>query len=173
MCNRVLITSLASLIWMGTLAAQTGKSSLAKTTALTKAFQPNASKAENLETLRRTLGLSQYAKLEWIAGTNGVDTLSASDDFNRAELGPDWAVDDKQWEIRDGELSLRSTANYEWQYLAVYTPISNTSGRRLYSASYRWGKNVDALGIREGAHAIMVDGPEPGASGYWIWHRTN
>jgi len=176
MRNRVLMTSLISLFWIGAIFAQPSKSSLPKTSALAKAFRPNASKAENLETLRRTLGISRGAKIEWIAGTAGVDTLSMLDDFNRNEInefGNDWAMDAPFWEIKDGELILNAQAIYEWRYLATYLPVHNDIERRIYSVSYRWGRNADALGIREGAHAVMLDRPSNLSTGYWIWHRTN
>jgi len=173
MRNRILFTSLVSLLWVGALVAQPSKFSLPKTTALSKAFRPNASKAENLETLRRTLGISSNAKIEWIAGTKGVDTLSVLDDFNRTEIGPDWAIDAPFWEIKNGELVLTPAAIYEWRFLATYLPIYNNLERRIYSVSYRWGKKADDLGIREGAHAIMLDRPSHISTGYWIWHRTN
>ena len=176
MRNRVLFTSLISLLWIGALVAQPAKTSLSKTNALAKAFRPNASRAENLETLRRTLGISPHTKLEWIAGKAGVDTLSALDDFNRNtinEFGNDWAMDEQFWEIQDGELVLNANAIYEWRFLTTYLPVHNDLERRIYSVSYRWGKNADALGIREGAHAIMMDRPSNISTGYWIWHRNN
>ena len=176
MRNRILITSLVGLCWFGAAFAQTAKTSLSKTSALAKAFQPNASKAENLETMRRTLGISSSVKLDWKTGAAGVDTLSILDDFNRSEIneyGQDWAFDTPFWEIKDGELVLKPEAIYEWRYLATYLPVHNDIERRIYSVSYRWGKNADALGIREGAHAIMMDRPSNISTGYWIWHRTN
>ena len=176
MRNRILITSLVGLCWFGAAFAQTAKTSLSKTGALAKAFQPNASKAENLETMRRTLGISSSVKLDWKTGAAGVDTLSILDDFNRSEIneyGQDWAFDTPFWEIKDGELVLKPEAIYEWRYLATYLPVHNDIERRIYSVSYRWGKNADALGIREGAHAIMMDRPSNISTGYWIWHRTN
>jgi len=176
MRNRILIISLISLFGVGALFAQTTKTSLSKTSALAKAFRPNASKAENLETLRRTLGISPQVKLDWKTGAAGVDTMSILDDFNRSqinEFGNDWAMDAPFWEIKEGELVLKPGAIFEWRYLATYLPVHNDIERRIYSVSYRWGKNADALGIREGAHAIMLDRPSNLSTGYWIWHRTN
>jgi hypothetical protein len=173
MRNRIRLTSLVCLLWAGALVAQSSQFSLSKTTALSKAFRPNASKAENLEARRRALGMAPHTKIEWIAGAAGVDTLSALDDFNRDDLGPDWATDGESWEIREGELVLKAEANYEWRYLATYLPFYNNLERRVYAVSYRWGRNADAVGIREGAHALMLERPSHLASGYWIWHRTN
>ncbi len=173
MRSLVLITFLAALLAADAVFAQSNKLSLPKVTALSKAFRPNASKAENLEAMRRTLGISPDAKLEWLPGINGVDTMSVLDDFNRTHIGDDWAIDQHYWEIKDGELVLKPEAIYEWRFLATYKPIYNNLERRIYSVSYRWGKKADALGIREGAHAIMLDRPSHISSGYWIWHRTN
>jgi len=173
MRNRILITSLVSLLWVGALAAQPSQSSFPKTSALAKTFRARASKAENLEAMRQTLGISPHAKLEWIAGTAGIDTFSVLDDFNRSEIGPDWEYDSEFWEIKNGELVLKPEAVYEWRFLATYLHIHNNLERRVYAVSYRWGKKADALGIREGAHAIMLDRPSHISTGYWIWHRTN
>ncbi|MGH7453760.1 MAG: fibronectin type III domain-containing protein, partial [bacterium] len=173
MRNWILITSLAAMLAADAVLAQSSKFSLPKTTAMSKAFRPNASKEENLAAMRRTLGISPDSKLEWIPGINGVDTLSVLDDFNRTEIGPDWAIDAPFWEIKDGELVLTPAAIYEWRFLATYLPIYNNLERRIYSVSYRWGKKADDLGIREGAHAIMLDRPSHISTGYWIWHRTN
>jgi hypothetical protein len=173
MRNWILVTSLAAMLAAEAVFAQSPKTSLPKATALSKAFRPNASKAENLEAMRRTLGISSSSKLEWIPGINAVDTLSVIDDFNRGEVGTDWAYDEHLWEIKDGELVLKPEAISEWRYLITYLPIYNNLERRLYAVSYRWGKNADALGIREGAHAIMMDRPSNISTGYWIWHRNN
>ncbi len=176
MRNWVLITSLAAMLAADAVFAQSSKISLPKTTAMAKAFRPNASKEENLAAMRRTLGISPNSKLEWIPGINGVDTMSVLDDFNRTEInefGKDWAYDEHFWEIKDDELVLTPEAIYEWRFLATYLPIYNNLERRIYSVSYRWGKKADDLGIREGAHAIMMDRPSHISTGYWIWHRTN
>ncbi|MDZ7266854.1 MAG: Ig-like domain-containing protein [candidate division KSB1 bacterium] len=123
--------------------------------------------------LRRELGLSDYLQLEWLTSSNGMDTLRVVDNFNRSEVGPDWACDPQYWQIVDGELWLTPAAIYEWRYLAVFKPVFNQPGRTITSVSYRWGKNADALGIREGAHALMLDDASASASGYWLWHRNN
>lgn len=123
--------------------------------------------------LRRELGLSDHLQLEWLASSSGMDTLRVVDNFNRSEVGPDWACDPQYWQIVDGELWLTPAAIYEWRYLAVFKPVFNQPGRTITSVSYRWGKNADALGIREGAHALMLDDASSDASGYWLWHRNN
>lgn len=123
--------------------------------------------------LRRELGLSDHLQLEWLTSSSGMDTLRVVDNFNRSEVGPDWACDPQYWQIVDGELWLTPAAIYEWRYLAVFKPVFNQPGRTITSVSYRWGKNADALGIREGAHALMLDDASSDASGYWLWHRNN
>ncbi len=123
--------------------------------------------------LRRDLGLSPHLILEWIPSSNSVDTLRVTDNFNRTEIGSDWGYDPRYWRIVDGELWQTPEAMYEWRYLAVFKPVFNEPGRTIHSVSYRWGKNADALGIREGAHALMIDDPSESGSGYWLWHRNN
>ncbi|MDZ7302325.1 MAG: Ig-like domain-containing protein [candidate division KSB1 bacterium] len=171
MRNWILFTSLIGILWTELIFAQPSKFSPAPSMALAKAFRPNASKMENLEAIRHTLGISPYPNLQWIASTTGVDTFRVVDDFNRATIGSDWAIDDQYWKIVDGELTLTALANMEWRYLAIYKPVYNDVERHIYSVSYRWGKKVDALGIREGAMALMIDDPSPRGSGYWLWHR--
>ncbi|KAA0225111.1 hypothetical protein EDS67_21835 [candidate division KSB1 bacterium] len=123
--------------------------------------------------LRRELGLSPHLLLEWLPSSNSVDTLRVTDNFNRAEIGSDWGYDPRYWRIVDGELWQTPEAMYEWRYLAVFKPVFNEPGRTIHAVSYRWGKNADALGIREGAHALMIDDPSENGSGYWLWHRNN
>ncbi len=99
------------------------------------------------------------------------DTLTVRDDFNRADLGPDWTREPEFWQITEGELDHTPEAWKSWRYLTVYNPVSNGDGREIIEVSYRWGKNVTALGVREGALALMVDEDSPYANGYWLWHR--
>lgn len=123
--------------------------------------------------LRQQLGLSENLQLEWITSSNGTDTLRVTDNFNRSSIGSDWALDERYWAIRDGELVLTSAAIYEWRYLAVFKPVFNTPERQIYSVAYRWGRNADAVGIGEGAHALMITEASEYGSGYWCWRRTN
>lgn len=102
---------------------------------------------------------------------NAPDTLTAYDDFERTDLGPDWTREPQYWTITDGELDHTPEAWKSWRYLTVYNAVSNGDGREIIEVSYRWGKNVTALGVREGALALMVDEDSPHANGYWIWHR--
>jgi hypothetical protein len=130
-------------------------------------------RSPHVDSLRRVLKLSPHLKLNWATSKNGVDVLSVTDDFNRSEIGSDWAYADPYWQILDGELDVTAEADHEWRYLAVFLPVYNTPERKIHSVSYRWGRKADELGIREAAHALMIDGPSPDASGYWLWHRTN
>jgi hypothetical protein len=136
---------------------------------------PNAltRRSPHVDSLRRALKLSPHLKLNWATSKNGVDVLSVTDDFNRSEIGSDWVYEGGKWQILDGELDVTAEADHEWRYLAVFLPVYNTPERKIHSVAYRWGRNADELGIREAAHALMIDGPSPHASGYWLWHRTN
>jgi hypothetical protein len=127
-------------------------------------------RSPNIDSLRRVLKLSPDLRLDWIKGTSGADTFRVVDDFNRSSIGPNWDVSG-EWQIQDGELGLTADAQSEWRYLAAFLPVYNTPQRHIYSVSYRWGKNADALGIREGAMAIMLDNPSAQGTGYWLWHR--
>lgn len=127
----------------------------------------------HVATMRQQLGLSPHLHFEWLPSRTGSDTLRVTDDFNRADIGPDWALDSRYWAIKDGELVLTSAAIYEWRYLAVFKPVFNNDEREVYSVTYTWGKNADAVGIGEGAHALMIDPPSAQGDGYWLWRRTN
>jgi len=127
----------------------------------------------HVDSLRRALKLSSNLRLEWRTSKNGTDTLSVTDDFNRTDIGSDWVYEDGYWQILDGELDTTPAAVSEWRYLAVFQPVFNDANRKIHSVSYRWGKNADELGIREAAHALMIDQPDQRGSGYWLWHRTN
>ncbi len=105
--------------------------------------------------------------------SGGGSTITVTDDFNRGDIGSAWTLDDRFWEISNGELAHSSQATGSWRYLAVFNRVSNGNGRRITEVSYRWGREVDEIGVREGAMALMLDQDSPHASGYWIWHRYN
>ncbi|MGH7496855.1 MAG: choice-of-anchor B family protein [bacterium] len=105
------------------------------------------------------------------SGGGGGGTVT--DDFNRSDVGSGWTLDGRYWEINNGELGHSSAATGSWRYLAVFNRISSGNGRRITEVSYRWGQNVDEIGVREGAMALMLDRDSPHANGYWIWHRYN
>ncbi len=127
----------------------------------------------HIEALRQQLRLSPHLELQWRTSQTGADTLSLTDHFNRTDIGPDWALDSRYWAIKDGELVLTNAAIYEWRYLAAFLPVFNNIEREIYSVTYTWGKKADAVGIGEGAHALMIDSPSYQGSGYWLWRRTN
>ena len=129
--------------------------------------------APHVTALRQQLGLSPDLRLEWMTSRTGADTMRVTDDFNRGSIGDNWALDGAYWAIKNGELVLTGAAIYEWRYLAVFKPIFNTPERQIYSVAYRWGKNADAVGIGEGAHALMINAASSRGSGYWCWRRTN
>jgi len=153
MRNWILLVALIGLPWATSSSAQT--------------FSPH------VDSLRRALKLSPHLHLNWRTSKTGVDTLQVIDDFNRAEVGPDWGRNPDFWQIVDGELWITPAAIYSFRYLAAFLPIYNTPERRIYSVSYRWGKKADEAGIREASHALMLDQPNENGSGYWLWHRTN
>lgn len=130
-------------------------------------------KVSAVETLRQKLGLSENVQIEWLTSSNGVDTISVVDNFNRTLLGPDWEADKRYWAIENGELVLTEAATSEWRYLAVFNKIANDDEIKIFSVSYRWGRRADAVGIGEGAHALMMSAPSTDADGYWCWRRTN
>jgi hypothetical protein len=103
--------------------------------------------------------------------TTGPEVFSVFDDFNRSEIGPDWTFDPAYWHIEDNELDVNANAQGGWRYLAVYNKLHNDRDTRIIEMSYRWGKRADAGGVREGAAALMLDGDNTSASGYWLWHR--
>lgn len=127
-------------------------------------------RSPNVDSLRHALKLSPDLHLDWIKGPNGVDTFRVADNFNRSSIGSNWDASG-YWQIHNGELGLTSDAQSEWRYLATFLPVYNTPQRHIYSVSYRWGKNADALGVREGAMALMLDNPSTQGTGYWLWHR--
>ncbi len=125
------------------------------------------------DSLRRVLKLSPHLQLKWDTSLNGIDMISVTDNFNRSDIGPDWVYEPGYWQILDGELDVTPAADHEWRYLAVFQPVYNDANRKIQSVTYRWGRNADELGIREAAHALMIDQPNQHGSGYWLWHRTN
>jgi hypothetical protein len=157
MRKMLLLTAATALLWIESTPAQMIQSALRL-------------RSPNVDSLRRVLKLSPDLRLDWIKGTNGVDTFRVVDDFNRSSIGPNWDASG-YWQIHNGELGLTAEADREWRYLAAFLPVYNTPQRRIYSVSYRWGKNADALGIREGAMALMLDQPSTQGTGYWLWHR--
>lgn len=127
----------------------------------------------HLAALRQQLNLSPHLELQWRPSATAADTFSVTDNFNRTDIGPDWALDSQYWAIKDGELVLTSAAIYEWRYLAVFLPIFNDGEREIYSVAYNWGRRADSVSIGEGAFALMIDAPSHQGSGYWLWRRTN
>ncbi len=103
--------------------------------------------------------------------TTGPEVFSVFDDFNRSQIGSNWTFDGAYWHIEDNELDVTANAQGGWRYLAVYNKLRNDNSTQIIELSYRWGKRADAGGVREGAAALMLDGNNTSASGYWLWHR--
>ncbi|MDZ7267223.1 MAG: Ig-like domain-containing protein [candidate division KSB1 bacterium] len=129
--------------------------------------------APHVDSLRQAMQLPEAVTVRWATSHNSVDTIHVSDDFNRPEIGEHWTYDKRYWAIKDGELVLTPAAIYGWRYLALFEPVFNKPGLNVYSVSYRWGRQADSIGIKEGAHALMIDTLATIGSGYWLWHRTN
>ena len=102
---------------------------------------------------------------------NNSDTVT--DDFNRTTVGPDWSLDQRYWQIKNGEFGLSPICNAGWRYLAVFNKISNGNGKKIIEISFRWAHSADINGIREAAVALMLDAASPHANGYWIMYRYN
>ena len=62
-------------------------------------------RSPNVDSLRRVLKLSPDLRLDWIKGTNSVDTFRVVDDFNRSSIGSNWDASG-YWQIHNGELGL-------------------------------------------------------------------
>lgn len=129
--------------------------------------------APHVDSLRQAMQLPEAVRVRWATSHNSVDTIHVSDDFNRPEIGEHWTYDKRYWTIKDGELVLTPAAIYGWRYLALFEPVFNKPGLTVHEVSYRWGRAADSIGIKEGAHALMIDTLATTGSGYWLWHRTN
>jgi len=139
----------------------------------TPALHSQTLPAPHVDSLRQAMQLPEAVRVRWATSHNSVDTIHVSDDFNRTEIGEHWTYDPRYWQIKDGELALKPEAIYGWRYLALFEPVFNKPGLQVYSVSYRWGQHADSIGIKEGAHALMIDTLATTGSGYWLWHRTN
>lgn len=85
----------------------------------------------------------------------------ATDNFNRAALGPDWAGDLAAMQIVGNELrNIAPTTSFD---LAIYAARANPN-----AASFRWGPATNPDGIARGGLALMLDAASGSASGYWV-----
>jgi len=88
---------------------------------------------------------------------------SITDNFNRESLGDDWYAD-PELNIVNDELANTSTSS-DWNYLAIFKPGINPTW-----VSFKWGINVDSLGINNGGLALRLDSQIPDqANGYLAW----
>ncbi|NOY60606.1 MAG: T9SS type A sorting domain-containing protein [Calditrichaeota bacterium] len=88
------------------------------------------------------------------------------DDFERADLGPNWTAD-PEYQIVDGELANTVTVD-GWEYLAVFKGQKDVA-----EVSIQWGTGADANGIEQGGLALMMDTTSTEASGYALWIRPS
>ncbi len=95
----------------------------------------------------------------WTFATAPV--VVATDNFNRATLGPAWLGDLGNMQIVGNELrNISPTTSFD---LVVYTPRTNPN-----AAGFRWGPGVSPDGILRGGLALMLDAAGGSASGYWV-----
>jgi hypothetical protein len=127
----------------------------------------------HVQALRQQLQLSSNLQLKWQPSTTGPDSVRVIDDFNRANIGSDWLLDDRFWAIENHEIVLNDSSPSEWRYLALFRPVFNTVARKIYSVSYRWGQQADSIGIGEGSFALLINKHSYKGDAYWLWRRTN
>ena len=86
---------------------------------------------------------------------------AATDNFNRSDLGTNWAGDIAVMRIVADELKNTSaTSSFD---LAVYLPRPNPD-----AVQYRWSTHVILDGIQRGGMALRMTGTSGTASGYWV-----
>ncbi|MEW6499055.1 MAG: fibronectin type III domain-containing protein, partial [Cyanobacteriota bacterium] len=94
-----------------------------------------------------------------------VSLVTATDDFNRANLGTNWLAN-PEFQIQNNELANTATI-YDWGYLAAYLPVTNP-----VAVSFKWGGTATASGIEEGGFAFLTDSTGAGL-GYFLWLRPS
>jgi len=98
-----------------------------------------------------------------MATTSNYPTMQ--DDFERAQLGPDWNAD-LEFVIEAGELS--NSSNEElWDFMAVLSRVGIGEEN-----SMRWGSSANSQGISEAGLALMLNAASPDASGYLIFRHS-
>ena len=100
-----------------------------------------------------------------------VLTLSAQagvivDNFNRADLGPNWSAD-PEYQIVSNTLANTATTQ-SWGYLAVFNAAINPT-----EVSFRWAPTGDVEGANSGGIAIHLNDASPNATGYFILRRND
>ncbi len=104
-------------------------------------------------------GATVTSNQTWRFVTSAVTTLL--DDFNRAQLGPDWGGDTNVMAIVGNEL--RNTSAIGSFDMAIYAGRTNPDAVEL-----RWSTNADRDGIRAGGMALRMSVATGSASGYWV-----
>ena len=109
---------------------------------------------------------SNISDISNVVSATTINNAIVVDDFNRAQLGPNWSAD-PEYQLVNGELANTSQV-YSWDFLAVYTGQTNPM-----EVSFRWGANANAAGIAESGLALMLDSGSPDANGYLIFRETD
>ena len=92
------------------------------------------------------------------------------DDFERTELGNDWAAD-PEYVIENGELKNSMTTGDPkgtWDYAAVFKKFPNP-----HAAMIVWSETATTTGIGQGALCAIMDQPDPNANGYIVFHAND
>jgi hypothetical protein len=88
--------------------------------------------------------------------------FSVMDDFERANIGPDWSTD-PGYAIAAGELACSTPSFAD---IAVYTPIS-----KVRSITWTWSENSLVADL-DAAGAVFMEAGDPNADGYFIFRKT-
>ncbi len=88
--------------------------------------------------------------------------LTFIDDFNRAELGPNWSGDTNVIKIVSNEL--KNTANGSTFDIAVYAARSNPD-----AVEFTWSPSANLDGIRRGGLALRLNNTTGNPSGYFVY----
>ncbi|MBN2088998.1 T9SS type A sorting domain-containing protein [candidate division KSB1 bacterium] len=100
-----------------------------------------------------------------IVSATTSNALGITDEFNRTDLGSDWAVN-SEFIIQNGAL-VNSATDDSWNHVAIFTKRKNPIEVRVV-----WDETADANGIGQGGFALLMDSPSPNANGYLAWRRN-
>ncbi|MGQ9854011.1 MAG: dockerin type I repeat-containing protein [Candidatus Oleimicrobiaceae bacterium] len=96
----------------------------------------------------------------WTVGQGAVVT----DHFDRTQLGSNWAAHSAYQIVNETLANTSATAG--WNYLAVFTAVTNPS-----QVSFKWTTNATVDGINAGGIAVMLNAPSNTATGYCVIRR--
>ncbi len=116
-----------------------------------------------------TWGLALVATLllSVTALAQGIDTVVVVDDFERTDLGPNWAAG-PEYIIASGELQ-NTAGDGTWNHLAVYKGDTGFTEEAIV-----WGSTVtgDDNGSGAGGVVLLIDAATDTANGYLIFKRS-